>query len=308
MTCYRLVCALALAIALAPAQALAERPRDRVAIEAFDCPEAGLHCVRARGHSQGNHALDCTVIRPWENAPDPAAMPYPVIAWANGWDQGNVNGQCTTNGYLPGLKLWALDGPYIVVAANQWSVQESDLLACLEWTVANEPAATRYLTGLVGHSQGGGAVIKAGDGLKGGVEITASIAMTPYGPSWVDSGRQDGQVLFLGGSDDTTTPPASFVSAWEQIEVANGGVFAVLESGTHNSDAWGTYDNGATMSCEDAARVDFGRFQEVGRLWWQWHLNGNDTAGPKLRDLLTSAPWNRPPWPTEFAPDDILLP
>lgn len=298
----------ALVLALASTQALADRPKDRVTIEDFACPQDGLHCVRVRGHSQGNHALDCTVIRPWARGDEPPALSHPVVAWANGWDQGNVNGQCTTNGYLPGLKSWALAGPYLVVAANQWSVQESDVLACLEWVVANERVANRYLTGLVGHSQGGGAVIKAGDGVKGGVEITASIAMTPYGPAWVDSGRQDGQVLILGGSDDTTTPPASFLSAWEQIEVAGGGVFAVLEGGTHNSDAWGTYDNGATMSCEDAAKVDFGRFQEAGRLWWDWHLNGNDAAGPALRDLLTTAPWNQPPWPTEFAPDGILPP
>ena len=31
-------------------------------------------------------------------------------------------GESTTAGYKPGLIEWALDGPYIVVAANQWSV------------------------------------------------------------------------------------------------------------------------------------------------------------------------------------------
>ena len=85
------------------------------------------------GISQGNHELDCTVIRPWRSTSDPADYKYPVIGWANGWDQGNVIGEHTTEGYKPGLIEWALDGPYIVVAANQWSAQESDVLACVQW-------------------------------------------------------------------------------------------------------------------------------------------------------------------------------
>ncbi len=71
------------------------------------------------GHSKGNHALDCTVIRPWKSRSGPDAVLYPVIAWANGWDQGNVIGEDTTLGYKPGLIEWSLDGPYIVIAANQ---------------------------------------------------------------------------------------------------------------------------------------------------------------------------------------------
>ena len=45
------------------------------------------------GHSEGNHRLDCTVIRPWGGDGRPADLsiaPYPVIGWANGWGQGNV--------------------------------------------------------------------------------------------------------------------------------------------------------------------------------------------------------------------------
>lgn len=40
--------------------------------------------ITVTGMSQGNHVLDCTVIRPWTSRP--TAAPYPVIAWANGWD------------------------------------------------------------------------------------------------------------------------------------------------------------------------------------------------------------------------------
>ncbi|MEE9296942.1 MAG: hypothetical protein V3W34_18510, partial [Phycisphaerae bacterium] len=87
------------------------------------------------GASQGNHELDCTVIRPWTESSGPNDFLYPVIAWANGWDQGDVIGEITLEGYKPGLIEWALDGPYIVIAANQWSVQESDVLQCIEWLV-----------------------------------------------------------------------------------------------------------------------------------------------------------------------------
>ena len=173
------------------------------------------------GMSQGNHVLDCTVIRPWTSSPNPKAVPYPVIAWANGWDQGNVVGEFTVLGYKPGLIEWALDGPYIVVAANQWSVQESDVLACLQWVVdQNDPDtadSSEYVDvvdtaklGLAGHSQGGGAVIKAGDGEPNGLFITATIPMNPYGPSWVNPENQDGPMMLLGGTDDTTTPTSSF--------------------------------------------------------------------------------------------------
>ena len=64
----------------------------------------GLSCYSVTGWSKGNHELDCTVI-----VPDSAyeGEPVPLIAWANGWEQGNVLGQCTTTGYLKGLKQWA---------------------------------------------------------------------------------------------------------------------------------------------------------------------------------------------------------
>jgi hypothetical protein len=84
------------------------------------------------GHSNGNHRLDCTVIRPWTNSLGPGNNQYPVIVWANGWGGNNVTGQSTTDWYKPNLIEWALDSPYFVIAANQWSVTESDVLACLQ--------------------------------------------------------------------------------------------------------------------------------------------------------------------------------
>ena len=64
--------------------------------------------VRVFGSTSGNHDLSCTVIQPWgrDDEPDLALAPYPVIGWLNGWDQGNVIGQSTLQGYLPGLIQW----------------------------------------------------------------------------------------------------------------------------------------------------------------------------------------------------------
>jgi dienelactone hydrolase len=259
-------------------------------------PEDTYSEERVTGRSRGNHDLDCTIIRPWGEA-GPDAAPYPVIAWANGWDQGKVVGQTTTRGYKPGLIEWALDGPYIVVAANQWSVQESDVLACLQWVIDHETAADRNKLGLAGHSQGGGAVIKAGDGEPNGLEISAVVSMNPYGPAWVRSGNQDGPVMLLGGSDDTTTPVSSFLKVWKAIQDNDqGGLLAVLDGGTHNSEAWGVDADGNTLDSEGASQFNFGEFQEATELWWQLHLNGNIDAGVELKMLL-----DLPPWDTEYA-------
>ena len=78
------------------------------------------------GDSNGNHELDCTVIRPWKSRSGPGNAQYPVIVWANGWGGNDVAGEDTTDFYKQNLIEWVLDGPYIVIAANQWSVQESE--------------------------------------------------------------------------------------------------------------------------------------------------------------------------------------
>ena len=255
----------------------------------------GLSCYSVKGWSQGNHEIDCTVI-----VPESAVSDGPLIVWANGWEQGNVLGQCTTNGYLKGLKLWAKSG-YVVAAANQWSVQESDVLACAHWVDENGgvdgiPSIDAASIGIAGHSQGGGAVIKAGNGNKD-ISVKAVLAMNPYGPSWVRPENQDGQVLILGGSNDTTTPPASYQAVSNAIiaQADPGGINAVSILGTHNSDAWGVYADGSTMSCEDAAEEDFANFQAPGFLWWEASLKNNAGAMGALQALLCNAGvWQTP--------------
>ncbi len=251
---------------------------------------------RVTGPSQGNHKLDCTVIRPWREAAGPDETTYPIIVWANGWDQGDLVGAFTTLGYKPGLIEWVLDGPYLVIAANQWSVRAPDVLQCLQWLVdqntepggAYEGLVDTAKVGLAGHSQGGGAVIKAGDGEPNGFEITAVLAMNPYGPNWVDPGNQDGPMMLIGGTDDTTTPVSSFLAVWDAIQANGiGGLLAVLEGGTHNDDAWAPADD--FFNPQD---YDFGRYQRPSELWWRFHLKGSASAGRQLKRLLDKSPWD----------------
>jgi hypothetical protein len=257
----------------------------------YDCSE-----IRITGHSQGNHELDCTVIQPWgEGAdPNPRDVPFPVIGWANGWNFGNVVGEYTTEGYKLGLIEWALDGPYIVVAANQWSVQESDVLACVQWVIDNYPEADGSMIGLAGHSQGGGAVIKAGNGEPYEFDITAVVAMNPYGPAWVNPENQDGPLMLLGGTGDTTTPTSSFMEVFHAIasEDGQGGLLAELDGGTHNSEAWGVDEFGDTLGWEEAQEFNFGKYQRVTELWWDFHLNGHAASGRRLKRILDQDPWD----------------
>jgi dienelactone hydrolase len=252
---------------------------------------------------KGNHELSCTVIQPWSDRSGPGNFQYPVIVWANGWCYNEVygrEGNCLA-GYKPGLIEWALDGPYIVVAANQWSVQESDVLACAQW-ITDPESEYEYKDnvdgskiGLAGHSQGGGAVIKAGDGGGEDITITAVVAMNPYGPAWVNPESQDGPVLLVGGNDDTTTPPDSYQAVWDAIVEAYpsgpGGVNAVLDGCTHNSEAWGEDDEGNTLPWEEAQNVDFGEYQEVTELWWRLHLYDNARSMDRLMHVLSEYPW-----------------
>ena len=247
---------------------------------AFAATTPGYSEDTVTGHSNGNHRLNCTVIRPWDSSSGPSNTPYPVIVWANGWGGNDVAGDFTTDWYKPMLIDWALDGPYLVIAANAWSVQESDVLACLQWILdQNLIAGSDYFgrvdtnkIGLAGHSQGGGAVIKAGDGEPNGFKITSVVAMNPYGPSWVDAAKQDGTVLIVTGSEDTVTPLSWTYPVFEAIQTNDqGGVFTVLQGAGHS---------------------ELGRYQTVVKLWWQFLLNENDGAGKKLMRILDNAPWD----------------
>ncbi len=254
------------------------------------------------GKSQGNHELDCVVIRPWREDEGPDERLYPVIGWANGWSP--FLGESTTLGYKPGLIEWALDGPYIVIAANQWSAREPDLLQCLEWLVDQntlsggeyEGRVDQGHIGIAGHSQGGGAVLKTGDGGMSDLDLAGIVAMNPYGPDWPRLDDLIAPAFFLGGGADTTTPVSSYIEVWDDVKSNDqGGIFAVLPDGTHNSEAWGVDSEGNTLDLEGAALFDFGRYQRPTELFWDFLLNGNNRAGRELRRLL-----DRDPWITEY--------
>jgi dienelactone hydrolase len=204
--------------------------------------------------------------------------------WANGWGGNNVAGQYTTEWYIPRLIEWAKDGPYIVVAANAWSAQESDVLKCLQWIVdQNDKQGSDYegvvdtdKIGLAGHSQGAGAVVKAGDGEPNGFDITTVVAMNPYGPSWVSAAKQDGPVMVLTGAEDLTTPYSWTYPVFEAVQTNDqGGLYAVHQ---------------------DAGHSDLDLYQTVVKLWWQFTLYDDAGAGQDLKDILADDPWD-----TEYA-------
>jgi dienelactone hydrolase len=247
---------------------------------AFARPTSNYSEDDVTGYSNGNHELDCKVIRPWDSSSGPGNTQYPVIVWANGWGGNDVAGETTTDSYKPILIEWVLDGPYIVIAANQWSAQESDVLACLQWIIdQNYEDGSEYQgvvdtakIGLAGHSQGAGAVVKAGDGEPNGFEITAVVAMNPYGPSWVDAANQDGPVMIITGSEDETTPLSWTFPVFEAVQTNDqGGLFTVLQGAGHNY-------------------VDL--YQTVVKLWWQFTLNDRANAGRQLKRILDQDPWD----------------
>jgi dienelactone hydrolase len=228
------------------------------------------------GHSKGNHRLDCYIVRPWDGEP---AGPYPLIVWANGWGGNNVAGETTTDWYKWMLQDWAVDGQFIVVAVNAWSAREDDVLNCLQWIAdQNDLEGGEYegvvdlsKIGLAGHSQGAGAVVKAGDGEPNGFEITAVLAFNPYGPSWVSAPDQDGQVLVLAGENDTTTPYTWTYPVFEAlINNGVGGWYAVLD---------------------DAGHSPLLEYQPVVEEWWDFKLNGSAAAEAAMQALLENPPW-----------------
>jgi len=240
------------------------------------------------GHSEGNHRLDCTIIRPWDEENPPVGF-YPVIGWANGWGQGNVLGADQTDHYLDGLDFWAEAG-FLVIAANQWSARSPDVLQCLQWLIdANADDTSEYYgrvdtdnIGVSGHSQGGGAALKAGDGIfeDGTTMVSTVVAMNPYGPSFVKSMDQNGQILLLGGTDDGVTPTDSFSKVLENnVLSGEGGLQAELIGGTH---------------CYPACYSDFMEFGLVSRLWFQIFLTDGDKAAQcdALKFLLDENYWN----------------
>ena len=96
----------------------------------------------------------------------------------------------------------------------------------------------------------------------------------------------------IGGGMDTTTPPSSYEKVWDDItQGTEGGVFAIVPDGTHNSDAWGVDEDGNTLDSEGASQFDFGRFQQPTELWWRFLLRGDAQAGRNLKRLLDRDPW-----------------
>jgi len=229
----------------------------------------------------------CRVIMPWAEGGSPAPnRQYPIIAWANGWDN---TGNDTVAGYTGGLSAWALDGPYIIIADKSRSPKVSTLTACLNWMVAQNTTSGSIFNGklntskigLAGHSQGGGVAIMAGNAA---FNIVGVVSFNPYQPNWKNAEKQKGPVLIFAGDADTTTPVAQYAQpAYDKVKTSGkGAVLAILQGGDHSDQVWLT--------------PDFTNFQQPSNLFWRKVLNGESNAGAPLKSLLDT----NPPWTTSY--------
>jgi hypothetical protein len=100
--------------------------------------------------------------------------------------------------------------------------------------------------------------------------------------------------MLLGGTGDTTTPTSSFIEVFDAIasEDGQGGLLAELDGGTHNSEAWGVDESGDTLGWEEAQGFNFGKYQRITELWWDFHLNGRAASGRRLKRILDQDPWD----------------
>ena len=248
------------------------------------------------GLSEGNHRLDCTILRPWAGDGAPADTPaggFEILGWTNGWGQGNVFGADQVENYIDGLDFWVETGNYLVIAANQWSARAPDILQCLQWLIdqSHDESSDYYgaldtsSIGLSGHSQGGGAALKAGAGVlqdgAGYAQITTVAAMNPYGPSYVKAQNQNDQILILSGDSDNVTPTDSMSAVIDGVILSGtpGGLLAELVGGTH---------------CNPACRDNFGVFGEATLLWFDIFLRDETDKCVDLMNLLVSGAevWN----------------
>lgn len=229
----------------------------------------------------------CRVIMPWPAGGAPATnRQYPIIAWANGWDnQGND----TVAGYTGGLAAWALDGQYIIIADKSNSPKVSTLTACLNWMVNQNTVSGSIFNGklntskigLSGHSQGGGVAIMTGNAA---FNIVGVVSFNPYQANWRKAEIQKGPVLIFAGDADTTTPIAQYAQpAYDKVKTSGkGAVLAILQGGGHSTQVWLT--------------PDFTDFQQASNLFWRKVLNGDSTAGAPLKTILDT----NPPWTTSY--------
>ena len=83
-----------------------------------------------------------------------------------------------------------------------------------------------------------------------------------------------------------------------------GGIKAVLLGCYHNSDAWGVedYPYGATLSNEEASKINFVKYQKVTEYWWDYFLNDNKGS----LDLLDEELSKTGEWDADYALDELL--
>lgn len=145
--------------------------------------------------------LTCTTFRPMTLGAD--GVPHPVIVWGNGTF-------LSVTSYAGVLTHWASHG-FIVAAANTSNAGTgAEMIACMEWVLAENARAGSPYEGHVdavhigasGHSQGGGGAIMVGRDAR----IVVTAPLQPYtsglghdSTSWVE---QNGPMFLMSGEND----------------------------------------------------------------------------------------------------------
>jgi hypothetical protein len=120
--------------------------------------------------------------------------------------------------------------------------------------------------------------------LRGEFKVVGTVAMNPWSSrrnGWSGATTQDGPTLIFGGSRDTVAPVSTdTLPAWRAVVTAGRpAILAVLNGGTHNSEAWGPVGRGP-RTC------DFGRYQQPSTLWWRWIFRHDAPALAQLLSML----------------------
>lgn len=201
----------------------------------------------------------CKVFRP--TTLGAGGVKHPVILWGN----GTLGFPAVYTGILD---HWASHG-FVVAAANTSNAGTGEeMLACLEWVLAeNARAGSPYFgkvdvahVGASGHSQGGGGAIMVGRDPR----VVATAPLMPYtlglGHDATSQSQQHGPMLLLSGGNDSIAPAPKNQAP----------VFAA----TNVPVFWGT------LETADHVRGlgDTGKFRGPLIAWFRLELMGDENA------------------------------
>lgn len=217
------------------------------------------------GTDRGSNVVDdvCDISYPPTLAD--STLKHPVILWGNGTS-------AQPNFYRAVLQHWASHGFIVAAAQTSNAGSGSEMLACLDFLIAENERAGSVFEGKVdvtrigasGHSQGGAGALMVGRDER--VMVTAPlqpfIQFSLGGFDRTSVGEQHGPMFMMSGTADTiAAPPANQQPIFEETNVP---VF------------WGTLMGADHLS---SALGDITGYRGPATAWFRHHLMDDDSAG-----------------------------